>query len=183
MSRILSFAGEQVEFVKTTEETGGAYLVAMVTMQPGARGPMPHVHPLQEERFEILEGKGRFRLGRDKRDAVAGETVVVEAGLGHGIANPFDDPLRVRVTWTPACDLEHFMENLFGVAMAGKTTRRGIPPLRQIALIIEAHPDSGPRVGIPSFIRRPLIKAIAGLGRLSGMSGSYPEYCPHQPRR
>lgn len=183
MTRVLSFGGEQVEFLETSEQTGGAYLLATMSMQPGTRGPMPHVHPLQEERFDVLEGRGRFRLGREKQDAVAGETVVVPAGLGHGVSNPFDDVLRMRVRWTPACDLEHFMENMFGVAMAGKVTRRGIPPHRQIALIIEAYPDSGPPIGTPSFIRRPLIRVLAGMGRLSGMSGSYPEYCSHQPRR
>lgn len=182
VGRILSMAGEQVEFITTTEESGGARLVADVTMQPGAKGPMPHVHPIQRETFEILEGTARFRFGREKKDVAAGQTVVAEPGLPHGFGNPFGEPVKVRTTWTPASDLEHFFENLFGYASIGKTNSEGIPPLRQIALIIEAHPESG-HPAMPKIIYKPIFKTLAMFGRWSGMSGSYPELCPHQPRR
>lgn len=179
---VLRMAGEAVRFVETTEMTGGRYLVAEVTMQPGARGPLPHIHPVQEERFEIVTGRAALRVGRKRHELSAGETAVVPPGSAHGVSNPYDEPLTVRTTWTPAGDLEHFFENLFGVGMTGPVNRQGIPPLRQIALISRAHPLSGPPA-IPSVIRRPLMWALATLGRWSGMKGSYLDHCPHQPER
>ena len=178
--RILRLAGEEVRFVESTDQTDGRYLVADITMSPGARGPMPHMHPIQEERFEIVSGRARIRSGREWQDVGAGDTFIVPSGTAHRITNPFDEALTVRTTWTPAGDLEHFFENLFGVAMAGKTNRQGVPSLRQIALITHAHPLSG-TPAIPSVIRVPLFRMLGTLGRWSGMKGSYPEHCPHQP--
>lgn len=176
-------AGEQLRFLETTNATGGARLVAEVTMIPGAKGPVAHVHPNQEERFEILEGRAQFKVGRERFDRGSGDTVVALPGVGHGFRNPFDEQLRVRVTWTPACDMEHFFENLFGLAADGKVNARGAPSLKQIALILEAHPESsGQLVGIPLFIQRPLLKTMAALGRRAGLKGSYPEYCSHLSR-
>jgi hypothetical protein len=62
-----------------------------------------------------------------KRETAAGETVVASGGVAHGISKPFDRPLTVRVTWTPALDLEHLFENLFGAAMYGPLTSRQSP--------------------------------------------------------
>ncbi|MGI8518278.1 MAG: cupin domain-containing protein [Acidimicrobiia bacterium] len=176
-------AGEELRFLETANATGGSLLVAELTMIPGAKGPVPHVHSNQEERFEILEGRARFKVGRERFDRGSGDTVVAPPGVGHGFRNPFDEQLQVRITWTPAADLEHFFENLFGLAADGKVNARGAPSLQQIALIIEAHPESpGHLVGIPLFIQRPLLKTMAALGRRAGLKGSYPEYCSHLPR-
>lgn len=173
-------AGEEIIFL----ETGGSRLVADLRMVPGARGPAPHIHFEQGEEWEILEGKARFKVGRDRFDRSSGDTVVASPGVAHGFSNPFDDPLRVRITWTPAGDTEHFFENFFGLAADGKVNARGLPSLRQLALIVEAHPESPGRLaGIPTFFQVPLLKAMASLGRISGMKGSYPEYCSHQSDR
>lgn len=65
--------------------------------------PGLHVHPLQEERFEVLGGTMKFRYGRRKIVAEAGETVTVPAGVVHNFANPSSEhEAHVRVTVTPA---------------------------------------------------------------------------------
>jgi mannose-6-phosphate isomerase-like protein (cupin superfamily) len=42
-----------------------------------------HVHPYQEEHFEVLSGTACFRMRGQERDVGAGETIVVPAGTPH----------------------------------------------------------------------------------------------------
>ncbi|MEA2167392.1 MAG: hypothetical protein QOF76_692 [Solirubrobacteraceae bacterium] len=80
--------------------------------------PGMHVHPHQEERFEVLEGEMAFRLGRRTIKAGPGETVVVPRGAAHEFANAGDTPARARGTVTPALD----MEELFETTVASPST-------------------------------------------------------------
>jgi mannose-6-phosphate isomerase-like protein (cupin superfamily) len=45
--------------------------------------PFEHVHPYQEERFDVLSGTARVSMRGQERDVGVGETVVVPAGTPH----------------------------------------------------------------------------------------------------
>ena len=45
--------GETIEFLETSAETDGAYVMIEVTVAPGAAMPMAHVHPKQTETFGV----------------------------------------------------------------------------------------------------------------------------------
>jgi hypothetical protein len=62
--------GERIVFHKTSRETNGEAVVVEVLVQPGGFVAATHVHPYQEERFQVLRGSVGLRLGR-RRD-VAG---------------------------------------------------------------------------------------------------------------
>ena len=55
--------GERFTFTDTAASTDGELLAFDLDLRPGGAVPIAHVHPIQSERFEVLEGEMRFRLG------------------------------------------------------------------------------------------------------------------------
>jgi hypothetical protein len=49
-------SGETIEFLQTAADTGGELLAIDLTLTPDGHVPGTHVHPVQEERFEVLSG-------------------------------------------------------------------------------------------------------------------------------
>lgn len=107
--------GERVTFVKTAADTGGELLVLELEWpRPGERAP-EHVHPEAEERYEVVEGTGAFRVGGEERTAGPGEVVIVPPGTPHFAWNPTDQPVRLKVEFRPALRWEEFVERLFAL--------------------------------------------------------------------
>ena len=80
-----------------------------------------HLHPLQEERFQVVEGTMRFRMGRQRVVAGPGEVVVVPRGVKHDFANAADDEALVRVEVRPALKMERLFETAVELARQGRT--------------------------------------------------------------
>ena len=65
-----------------------------------------HVHPKQEERFEVIAGKMEFRMGLKKIEAGPGDVVTVPMGKAHKFADAGETTAVVRATVTPALEME-----------------------------------------------------------------------------
>ena len=61
--------GERFTFTDTAASSGGELLAFDFVLRPGGAVPIPHVHPVQNERFEVVDGLMRFRVGLRKRIA------------------------------------------------------------------------------------------------------------------
>ena len=103
-------SGEQITFLKTAADTAGELLEFELALSPDGHVPGAHVHPEQEERFHVLEGTMKFRMGLRRIVAQAGDTVVVPAGRVHRFANGGDETARCRVEVVPALDMEQLLE-------------------------------------------------------------------------
>jgi hypothetical protein len=102
--------------------------------------PIPHVHPIQTERFEVVAGLMRFRLGLRRRLAGPGDVVEVAPGVVHGFANAGDEEARVRVEVRPALAMEEMLAEVVAMAQAGRMTRRGLPRnLRDLAVLARTY--------------------------------------------
>ena len=73
-------SGERITFRKTAADTGGELLEIDLELAPDGKVPGKHVHPKQEERFEVLSGRMKFRMGLKTVIAEAGDVVTVPAG-------------------------------------------------------------------------------------------------------
>jgi quercetin dioxygenase-like cupin family protein len=65
-------SGEQIVIRTSAAETGGRLLVFDLSLPPGGHVPARHAHPIQEERFTVMQGRMRFRF--------AGNTILVNPG-------------------------------------------------------------------------------------------------------
>ena len=65
-----------------------------LTDTPPGHGPGLHRHPYAEV-FIVNEGEARFRVGKERIEAEAGEIVIVPLGVPHAFTNTGTQPLRL----------------------------------------------------------------------------------------
>lgn len=76
----------------------------------GSRGP-EHLHPSQEESFEVVSGEYELVIDGEARLLRAGDSAVVPAGTPHTGSSA--DGALLRITFTPALRWEQFVGRLF----------------------------------------------------------------------
>jgi quercetin dioxygenase-like cupin family protein len=154
--------GERFTFTHTAASTDGELLAFDFALRPGGAVPLPHVHPIQTERFEVTAGRMRFRVGLRTIVAGPGDVVEVAPGVMHSFANAGDEEARLRVDVRPALAMEEMFAEVVELARAGRMNKRGLPRnLRELARLArkydqEAHaPLLGVRV--QRFLLAPLL--------------------------
>ena len=119
--------GERFTFTHTAASSGGELLAFDFALKPGGAVPIAHVHPVQTERFAVVSGRMRFRVGRKRIDAGPGDVVEVAPGVAHSFANAGDEEARLRVEVRPALAMEEMFADVVALARSGRMTRRGLP--------------------------------------------------------
>jgi quercetin dioxygenase-like cupin family protein len=167
--------GLRTVFRKTAAETSGELLQVDWIGEPSWTTGPDHIHPRQEERFEVLSGRLGLRADGIERVHGAGDVIVVSAGSPHAAWNAGDDEVHVLVDFRPALRTETAFETLAGLARDGKTARAGVPknPL-QLALILREFEKEIYFVRPPLAIQRVILGALAFVGRLLGYRAEYP---------
>jgi quercetin dioxygenase-like cupin family protein len=161
--------GERFTFTHTAASTDGELLAFDFALRPGGSVPIPHVHPVQTERFEVTAGTMRFRVGLRTVIAEPGDVVEVAPGVMHSFANDGDEEARLRVEVRPALAMEEMFADVVEMAEAGRMTRRGLPRnLLDLALLArtydaEAH---APLLGVR--LQRVLLAPLVWLARARG---------------
>ncbi|HEV2814816.1 MAG TPA: cupin domain-containing protein [Solirubrobacteraceae bacterium] len=114
----MAHAGQEIEgrdgfrlrLVRTGAETGGELLEMEATYGGTNWLPPEHLHPRQDERFEVLEGTVRAIVGGVERTYTAGEAFDVAAGTPHQMAA--EGPARMRWEVRPALRTAELFERL-----------------------------------------------------------------------
>jgi len=155
--------------------TGGELVQAEWIGAPGWTTGPDHVHPHQDERFEVLAGELRLRVDGVERVHGAGEAIVAPAGAAHAASNAGDEPVRVLVDFRPTLRTETAFETLAGLARDGKTNRLGAPknPLR-VGVVLNHSRDEIYFASPPLIVQRVVLGALAAAGRLLGYEPEYP---------
>jgi quercetin dioxygenase-like cupin family protein len=155
-------SGERLTIRRTSAETNGELLVVDLELPAGRKVPGPlHRHPKQEERFEVLEGTMRFRMGRKKIVAGPGEVVTVAPGVRHDFANVGDEDAVVRVEVRPALEMERMFETAVALAQQGRTWAGGIPKPLDLALFTREFSDEVQAAFPPMWLQRMALAPLA----------------------
>lgn len=116
--------GERIVFRRTAADTEGRLLeMDDLWTLPGHRAP-EHVHPGMQERWTVVAGAARFRVGGAELGAGPGDVVTASAGIAHLAWNAGEGPTHVRIEMTPALGWEVFVERLFALAAAAHEAGR-----------------------------------------------------------
>jgi quercetin dioxygenase-like cupin family protein len=179
--------GERFTFTDTAATTNGELLAFELALRPGGAVPMPHVHPIQTERFEVVEGSMRFRVGLRTRTAGPGDVVEVRPGVLHSFENRGEDEARVRVEVRPALAMENMFAEVIAMAKAGRMTRRGLPRnVLDLAVLARTYDQEAHApllsVGAQRLLLAPLVfaarnrrvAAVAALASSLAAVGSFP---------
>ena len=174
-------SGESIHFLRTATDTDGELLEIELELDPDGHVPGAHVHPEQEERFHVLDGTMKFRLGLRTIVAGPGETVIVPKGRVHRFANAGDEPARARVEVVPALDMEELFETTTALAVEGKVTRTGMPKPLHLALFVDRFRREVRAPFPPAWMVRALMAPLAALARRRGHAERYVGADVHAP--
>jgi mannose-6-phosphate isomerase-like protein (cupin superfamily) len=165
--------GERLVFRQTSRETNGAAVVIETYVQPNGFVAAAHVHPSQEERFEVLRGTVGFKVGREKVVAGPSKRLTVPAGTPHKFWNAGDEVAHFVCEIRPALQFESLIETMFSLAADGKTNRKGMPNPLHLAVIAQAHFDTVQLPFPPAIVQRIGLALGSPLGRVLGYQPVY----------
>lgn len=166
-------SGERITFLRTAADTDGELLEFELELAADGRVPGVHVHPAQEERFHVLEGTMKFRLGMRTIVASAGESVVVPAGRMHKFSNHGDGSARARVEVVPALDMEELLRTTTQLASEGNVTRSGMPKPLHLALFVRRFRREVRAPFPPAWVVHAVMAPLAALARVRGHAARY----------
>lgn len=76
--------------------------VAVMVLAPGeASSASPSVHPGEDQFLYVTEGEVTAELGDSRQTLVAGQCVIVPAGLPHRFVNTSEAPVRTLNVYAP----------------------------------------------------------------------------------
>ena len=133
--------GETLVFRTTSVDTNGEAVVVETFVEPNGAVAAAHVHPKQEETFEVLAGELEFRLGKRTFVAKAGDRVLVPAGTAHRFRNVGEETAHFVCEVRPALGFERLIETMFTLAEDGKVNKKGMPNPMRLAVIARHHFD------------------------------------------
>jgi quercetin dioxygenase-like cupin family protein len=161
-----------IRFLETTADSGGERVVIEISYSGTGGKPPSHLHPSQEEHFEVLEGEIHAKVGEVEHTLRPGDTLDIPAGTPHQMW--CEVPSRQRWTTTPAQKTERFFETLWGLQQDGKTGA-AMPSLPQTALTLRHFSEEFRLTSPPEPLQDLLTMPLAALARLAGKE---PEYSP-----
>lgn len=175
-------SGERIVIRTSAADTGGEFLEWELLLAPGGRVPSSHAHPEQQERFTVLEGRMRFRLGWRRVLAKPGDTVVVEPGVVHSFANAGREPVRVAVETRPALEMEALLETAAMLACDQQASARRIPRLLDLVLFMCDFEREVRAPILPAAVVRTVTRPLARLARVMEADARYRRLRDGQPR-
>ena len=102
---------DEITFLITGEQTGGAFFMAEVSVPPGGGNP-PHIHQREEETFYLQQGTLTIQVGGKTVNASPGDFVCLPRGVVHCFQNTGNVDAKFLVVAAPA-GLEKFFEEAF----------------------------------------------------------------------
>jgi quercetin dioxygenase-like cupin family protein len=165
--------GERFTFTHTAASTDGELLAFDFALRPGGAVPIPHVHPIQTERFEVVAGRMRFRIGLRTRIAEPGDVIEVAPGVLHGFGNAGEEEARMRVEVRPALAMEQMFADVIAMARAGRMTKRGLPrnPL-ELAVLARTYDQEAHAPFMSVAVQRALLAPLVFAARHPRRAGA-----------
>ena len=173
--------GETLVFRTTSAETNGESVVVECFVEPEGAVAAAHLHPGQEERFEVLAGELRFRVGKSTIVARPGDRILVPAGMPHRFEKVGEETAHFVCEVSPALGFERLIETMFSLAADGKVNRKGLPSPLRLAVIARHHFDDVRLPFPPAWLQRLGLAMGAPLGRLLGFRATYEPAAPEAP--
>ena len=170
--------GERIKFRRTADGTGGDALTFDYYLRPGgfAVGKADHVHPRQEERMEVREGRLGVRIDGDEWTATPGTRFAILPETPHTVWNDGPETMHAVVELRPALDIGTFFETMYGLARDGETNAVGLPGPLQLAVLADEFRAEIRFAALPRLLHRAAAAAFAPVGRVAGYRASYPRY-------
>lgn len=152
-------------FVKTGNETNGAYELVQVELEPHG-GNDWHYHKTFREEFTVVEG--RVKIGRNGTEVLLnkGESAVANHEDMHFFKNALDETSLLMVKTVPASGLEKTLRVAYGLINDGKLKNDMTENPWHMALLLGY--SQSYLEGMPGWFQEPLINALAKIAQWRG---------------
>ena len=150
---------ESVTILKSTPEL----LEVEAVYGPSGSPPPAHLHPAQDEHFEMLAGHLRVRAGGEERELTAGDTIDIGRGTVHQMWNPGSEPARVLWRTSPGGRTEQWFRAIDRLQREGHVGRNGMPGPLAFGVLLTEYRD------VFQLAARPRVLVRAGLGVLGAL--------------
>jgi len=165
-------SGERIVIRKTAAETDGKLLAFDLFLPPGGHVTAGHVHPEQEERFTVVSGKMRFRLGPRKIQAGPGDTVIIPAGRAHWFGNAASGISHAQVEVRPALRMEEMFVATEAISFDGHFPGTRLPRLSDLAMVLVEFRRELAVPNLPPVLVAVVLSPLAWLARRRRRRGS-----------
>jgi mannose-6-phosphate isomerase-like protein (cupin superfamily) len=155
--------GERV----TVRERSEGLLALEAEWDPEETRPPLHLHPHQDERFEVLEGELTVQLKGKTRVLSAGETLEVPRRTAHRMWNASEQPARARWEVRPALRTEEMFAAIDRSRAFASQPKTGGMTLLGAAPVLSEFSDEF-RLTAPSLIMKPVMAMLSLVARRRG---------------
>lgn len=159
---------DKIVFLKTRQDTKGALLQFENYHQPNGIGPVAHCHPLQEEKFIVLNGAFTININGHAQTVKAGEEVTVPAGAMHHWQITGTEELHMITEFRPALHFEEIIETIASLAQKGKMDKAGKPDPMQMSATLNKYYGEFFLGTMPMWLQRFLFGAFGRVLRIFG---------------
>ncbi|MDQ3842887.1 MAG: cupin domain-containing protein [Bacteroidota bacterium] len=129
--------GDRVTFLKTSEETNGAYTLLEIDLIAKG-GNALHYHRSFSETFTTVEGELSLQAGNEHKVLKPGASYTIAPMQVHRFYNAGDKPIRFQVEFRLGhAGFENSMKIAYGLARDGLTDKKSVPKkFSHMALLI-----------------------------------------------
>lgn len=167
--------GDIFEFLETAKTSNGERMVLKQTIKTKGYLYPNHLHSLQDESFEVIEGKLTIWLEGKTKTLTAGEKITLPKNKAHNHFNNDDVPATFIQTVFPALDFEYLLENIIGLTIDGKIHNGRVGLIQELTTL--KYLDSKTFLpGIPIVIQKLSMNLVGPVARLFGYRAIYEKY-------
>lgn len=160
--------GQRLVFLANGGDGADDVFRAEGVFPPGGFAGVEHIHPFQDEHFDVLAGTAAFTVDDEERTLGAGEAVDVSSGARHTFWNAGDDEMRVLFEFRPALEgTARFYEIYFGFAQEARVKRNAMPGLLDIATVWPETAEHAVLAKPPAWVQHALFRSLRPLARLA----------------
>lgn len=159
--------GQTVAVRTDAAASGGALLELDAEWAPADSKPPAHLHPRQDERFEVSEGELSAELDGGVQVLRAGDVLDVPHGTVHRMWNSGATPARASWQVRPALRTEQLFAAMDESRAYRRSEKGGAMTTVGAAPVLRAFRDEF-RLPLPDAPTRPLLAALSLVARIRG---------------
>ena len=152
----------------TIAESTPDLLRVEVDYGPLGSPPPKHLHPSQDERFEVVTGRLSVRVDGAERELGPGEELRIPRGAVHQLWNPGSDPVHAIWETMPRLRTEEWFRAIDSLHRDGRVGRDGMPGPLAFGVLLTEYRDVFRLAVAPDPVLRPALAALGAVGRLRG---------------
>lgn len=167
--------GDTYEFLETAQDSQGKRVSVKMHVRTKGKLVPDHLHALQDETFEVLDGELTILLENKIHVLHAGDSIKLPVNHPHNHYNTGTEPVVFIHRVSPALDFEFLVENLVGLSSDGKRPN-GKGNLLQELVTLRYIDSKSFLAHIPIGVQKFLMNTLGPLGRALGYRAIYKKY-------